>query len=227
MPAKKPKRTYAGRSGEDRVRERRQALIEAGCRRIGRQGYAATTVKAICEEAGLTERYFYESFQNREALLAAVYQHLTDRLREQLVRAATAAEPRTPERIARSTLTAFYSRLRTDPAMARIIYLEIMGVSPEMDELYRRSTQAFSQMLLELARPLFPEGELPGHDEELLATGLVGAVNSMLVQWMLNEFDRPLDIVVETTMDIFTALTRHLLGQFAPASTGAQAGSNK
>lgn len=215
MTSEKTRRTYGGKSASDRARERRDQLIEAGRSLIGRQGYPATTVKAICNEAGLTERYFYESFKNREALLKAVYLHLTTALRERLLAAAMAAEPRTPEHIARVTLTAFYSGLRDDPETARIIYVEIMGVSADMDDTYRRSTGDFAQMLLQLTRPLFPDGELPGHDEDLLATGLVGAVNSILVQWMLNNFDKPLETVVETTMDIFTALTRHLLGQLA------------
>ncbi len=225
MNTRQSRRSYGGRSAADRARERRAQLIGSGQALIGRRGYAATTVKAICEEAGLTERYFYESFSNREALLKAVYLHLADALRDRLVEAAAAASPRTPEHIARVTLTAFYAGMRDDPVTARIIYVEIMGVSPSMDETYRQSTGEFAQMLLMLTRPLFPGGELPGHDAELLATGLVGAVNSILVQWMLNDFDKPLETVVETTMDIFTALTRHLLGQLAPtAAEAARAG---
>lgn len=37
-------------------------------------GYRNATVKAVCEAAGLTERYFYESFSNSEELLVASFQ---------------------------------------------------------------------------------------------------------------------------------------------------------
>jgi AcrR family transcriptional regulator len=35
-------------------------------------GMAGLTMTAVCASAGLTERYFYESFHDREALLVAV-----------------------------------------------------------------------------------------------------------------------------------------------------------
>ena len=211
MSARNTGRTYGGKSREDRAAERRGQLVEAGIKVIGDQGYAATTVKAICNEAGLTERYFYESFKNREALLEAVYLDLVEWLHTTLVSAAAGAEPRTPEHIARVTLTRFYAELRAHAHIARIIYVEIMGVSAEMNETYRKCTGDFADMLLMLTRPLFPDEHIPGHDEHLMATGLVGAVNAILVQWMLNDFDKPLETVVETTLDLFTALTRHLL----------------
>ena len=47
--------------------------IEAGIELFGTRGYANTPVKAICEEAGLTERYFYEAFDDREDLLDEIF----------------------------------------------------------------------------------------------------------------------------------------------------------
>ena len=66
-------RTWRGQTIEERQAERRDRLIEAGIELFGTQGYAATSVKAICTEAGLTERYFYETFNDREDLLSEVY----------------------------------------------------------------------------------------------------------------------------------------------------------
>ena len=76
-------RTWRGRNADERREIRRRQLIDAGIERFGTDGYAATSVKAICDEAGLTERYFYENFRDREALLKAVY--------EILIRDATSA----------------------------------------------------------------------------------------------------------------------------------------
>ena len=39
---------------------------------MGTEGAAAATMRATCREAALTERYFYESFANRDELLVAV-----------------------------------------------------------------------------------------------------------------------------------------------------------
>jgi AcrR family transcriptional regulator len=34
------------------------------------------TVRAVCRQAGLTERYFYESFADRDEFVRAVYDHV-------------------------------------------------------------------------------------------------------------------------------------------------------
>jgi AcrR family transcriptional regulator len=57
--------------------QRREALIRAAIEVYGARGFRNATVKAVCEAAGLTERYFYESFANGEALLVAALGALT------------------------------------------------------------------------------------------------------------------------------------------------------
>ena len=58
----------------------------------GERGYRNATVKAVCDSAGLTERYFYESFANSEALLCRILPAVTAVLLETLRRSA----PRPP-----------------------------------------------------------------------------------------------------------------------------------
>jgi AcrR family transcriptional regulator len=73
-------RHYGGHSTEQRRLARRERLIEAATRVYGEVGYRNATVKAVCEAAGLTERYFYESFANSEALLIAAFDTVSHRL---------------------------------------------------------------------------------------------------------------------------------------------------
>ena len=69
-------RRYSGMCSADRVLERYARLIEAGIDVFGTQGYASAKIKTLCQRAGLSERYFYESFESREDLLSTVYDHL-------------------------------------------------------------------------------------------------------------------------------------------------------
>src|SRR5690606_31246727 len=46
----------------------RRQLLEATTRLMLRQGYAATTVDQICEEAELTKGSFFHHFANKEAI---------------------------------------------------------------------------------------------------------------------------------------------------------------
>lgn len=65
-------RPYRGVSAEERRADRRARLVQACLDVIGRAGIAGATVDAVCAEAGLSKRYFYEGFADRDALLVEV-----------------------------------------------------------------------------------------------------------------------------------------------------------
>ena len=46
--------------------------MEAGLEVFCAAGFQQAKVRDVCREAGLTQRYFYESFTTKEALLAAI-----------------------------------------------------------------------------------------------------------------------------------------------------------
>jgi len=64
-------RPYAGETPEVRRERRRRRFIDSGKTLFGTLGYRKTTVRGLCAHAGLTDRYFYESFASLEDLLAA------------------------------------------------------------------------------------------------------------------------------------------------------------
>src|SRR3954447_22990438 len=78
---------FAGMSLEDRAAARRAALIDAGTELLGTEGAAGVTVRAACRATKLSERYFYESFDGRDALLRAVHAQVADEARDAIVAA--------------------------------------------------------------------------------------------------------------------------------------------
>ncbi|WP_308600541.1 TetR family transcriptional regulator [Massilia sp. Dwa41.01b] len=81
----------------------------------GARGYRQATVKAVCEAAGLTERYFYESFDNSEALLVTCFNTVTYGVFGEITAAARAAGRGRVAR-ARAMLAAYFAALQRDPA---------------------------------------------------------------------------------------------------------------
>lgn len=79
------RRSYGGLSAEQRQAVRRARLLDAGLELLGTAGWTATTMTAVCREAGLTERYFYESFADRDALAEAVFDRLAVGAREAIL----------------------------------------------------------------------------------------------------------------------------------------------
>ena len=107
-------RPYAGISQPERQARRRELLLEAGLEVFGTTGYAASSVREICEVAELNRRYFYESFNTREDLLRAVYEQIVAESREAIGR-AVGHRGRVEEAI-RAGLTAWWGRSPATPA---------------------------------------------------------------------------------------------------------------
>ena len=184
-------RRYAGASPEERITARRQRFIEAGIQLFGTQGFRSTTVRGICAEAGLTDRYFYESFDNLEALLTAVYRTLMDDLRGQLVRHQQAAQP-VPgdaamlERITTEAYDIWFEML-SDPRVARIVMREMLGVSREVDALYDERTRDFAELTVAPLAALPPLSGLPPARRSLVGRALVGASIHVAAAWIHDE----------------------------------------
>lgn len=68
-------RPYGGVDAADRRASRRDRLLEAGLDLLGADvpQFIELTVRGICRQAGLTARYFYESFTDKDEFVSAVF----------------------------------------------------------------------------------------------------------------------------------------------------------
>lgn len=73
---KSPERLYIGRHAAQRMAERRHLLVDAAIRVIAARGCTNLSVRNVCFEAGLSHRYFYESFKCKNELIIAAYGQL-------------------------------------------------------------------------------------------------------------------------------------------------------
>ena len=64
---------YGGVSAADRQAMRRKQLLEAALELIGTRGWSATSVRAVCSQAGLSSRFFYESFDSIDQIAVALF----------------------------------------------------------------------------------------------------------------------------------------------------------
>lgn len=201
-------RKYKGFTPAERTAERRQRLLESGLEQFGTVGYANTSVRAICAGASLNSRYFYESFSTREELLLAVYQQV---IAEIFTRAGQAvAREHTIEGKARAGLAAGWITVTEDRRKARIVALEVVGVSEHLERVRRDARHALAQLTAEQALSLVgPDVEIR-LDPELVARFLIGGVVEILHDWISGDVTASPDRVVE-----------HFTGLFAAASEAA------
>lgn len=205
-------RIWRGQTVEERQSDRRERLIEAGIELFGTRGYANTPVKAICEEAGLTERYFYEAFEDREDLLDVIHSLLLEDCREATL-AAIGDAPVDLEVSMRAGLSAFARELTRDPRRARIQEIEVVGVSPAMEKKRREWIHTFATIVADLSRELGVTDRIGPLRIDVIALGLVGSVNEQLINYVLGFLDIPLEDLIENQVAAFTAVAGTLLEQ--------------
>ena len=181
-----PQRAYGGRSSEERKAERRSRIVRAAIRLYGANGYANVGVRAICAEAGLTERYFYQAFENSEALAIAAFQGLSRILLDNL---ETAILPHTDRRAQlNAALAAWFGLVRAYPDEARFFLKDLDGVSPRLEDVRRDAFRGFVDLFDRITGGAFA-GSLVG-------VGAIGGILEMAVVWMRGGFIQTTESVV-------------------------------
>jgi len=78
---------------------RRRRIIEGALRSVATRGLAATTIKTIAEEAGVSRGLLAHYYGSKDELLAAAYRHLCEVIAEQIATAARASDRGTVGRL--------------------------------------------------------------------------------------------------------------------------------
>lgn len=110
-------RSYGGRTAEGRAADRQARLLDVGVELVGTQGVSALGVRSVCRAAGPSQRFFYESFADTDALLHAVYRTALSRL-EAVVAPAVASDD------LHAVFEAAARLMETDPRICRILLIE-------------------------------------------------------------------------------------------------------
>jgi AcrR family transcriptional regulator len=176
------KRRYSGQSFEDRQAERRQRLIRAAMQVAGRVGLQAASVAAICAEAGLTARYFYESFPTREAIFVEAYRAAQGEL------LARIAEVRGARDAARRALTGFFAAIRSRADLARVFLIDLDDHDGAMRIASFEGASKLSKSFgLKATHPL-------------MVAGIIGAIVDIAKHWIESDFAEPVEKVVEIAL---------------------------
>ncbi|KVN34802.1 TetR family transcriptional regulator [Burkholderia stagnalis] len=182
-------RSYGGVAPEVRAAERRDALIRAATRVFGTVGFRKATVRSICQEAKLNDRYFYAAFNSTEDLLRRTYLHHAEQLRDAVAQAVAARGGELGARID-AGLAAFFGFLR-DRHAARVLLLEVMGVSLDTDATYQRVLVDFGKLIMAIGAPGEAATAAARAEQRLIGIALVGAMTNVGAAWLLTDYRDP------------------------------------
>ena len=175
-------RVYGGVTGEQRIAERRRKLIEAGMNLFGSADSGLVRVKDVVTEAGLTERYFYESFSDLDALFDAVLEQANETV-ERAVNAAVVNAP--DDNISRMSIVmrTTTDTLARDPRMIRVIFIEALGkggrVGARRNELLLRAAENFYRW----SGADMGDFDSSPIDARMKTFAVAGAASELLISW--------------------------------------------
>jgi AcrR family transcriptional regulator len=201
-------RTYGGVSAAERRDLRRRRLLEAGAEIVRDQGIHAVSYRGVCRTAGLTERYFYESFASVYELLVALFeQELHAAMLEVMarVRAAGAA----PQEAAAAAVGCFVDRIADDRLLSRLLVES--PSHPALRAHRRTALDAFVDLMVKTGFSLVrgPDSLAEARLARNVALILAGGFNELLTEWVESNFAATRDEIVADTVELFFAAIAH------------------
>lgn len=205
--AEKNGRTYGGASPAERTRERRARLLEAGLALYGTQGFAATSIDAVCAEAGLSKRYFYESFGSAEELLTAVHLDATARAQGEVAAAILDAGDDLPARAA-AGVAAYFHVIDGDRCTGNILLSELLPLAGSARTAIREATASWTT----LVATALDGRRYRGHATRLVAAAIWALLAGSAIRWALDDYAEPVEALVALTTDIVEDLLAGVTG---------------
>ena len=168
MPSGQRRGRWSGVPLQDRQALRRDALVFAGVDVLGGDDGSALTVRAVCRAAGLTERYFYESFSDRDDFVRAVYDHVC----------STAMTTLTSSTTPRDAVERFVALMVDDPVRGRVLLIA-PGREPVLTKSGAEWMPSFIDLLQRKLTRMTDQAT-----QAMVATGLVGALTALFTAYL-------------------------------------------
>jgi len=168
VPSGQRRGRWSGVPLRDRQTLRRDELVAAGVEVLGGASGSALTVRAVCRAAGLTERYFYESFNDRDEFVRAVYDHVC----------STAMTALTSSTTPRDAVERFVALMVDDPVRGRVLL-----IAPEREPVLTKSGAEWMPSFIELLQHKLTRITDPGV-QAMVATAHVGALTALFTAYL-------------------------------------------
>ncbi|MEE4492227.1 TetR/AcrR family transcriptional regulator [Streptomyces sp. BE230] len=190
------------RAARDPVWVRAQ-LMTAGRTLFAVYGYARTSVEDLCASAQVEVPHFYREFESREALLVDLYDEVATRgmRASEMELSAEGMETCPTEERVRRLFDAYVRAVTRDPGEARVAFVEVLGVSREMDEHLTRWRSVWVEFLTQEAERARGRGHCVDGNLAVVVKVLTRSVDELLAHhgrrprqvppaWLTSEFTR-------------------------------------
>lgn len=198
------RRRWRGIEPDKRQDARRQRFLDAALELTGTGGVSAVSVRSACTTAGLTSRYFYESFTDLDALLVALYDDLATEVVD-LASSAVLDRPGDLRDRLQAGLRAGADFFRQDPRRLRFL-LQDAPASPALDQRRRQLTSDVAAGWQGIAHDLLG---IPAAQSAFVAASirfLIGGLIELLTTTLDDQLDTAFDDLINNATDIILTL---------------------
>jgi AcrR family transcriptional regulator len=193
-------RPYRGVEAADRVAERRRRFLEAGLDILGSERDSTElTVRGICRQAGVTVRYFYESFTDKDDFVAAVFDWVIADIAATTQAAVTAAPLKEQSRAGMANIV---RTIAADTRVGRLLFSSQLS-NPVVVRKRAESGALMAMLLFQHA------GTLGAQNSDLIkATShfAVGGVGQTITAWLAGDITLNTDQLVDRLAAIIDQL---------------------
>ncbi|MEO6604353.1 MAG: TetR/AcrR family transcriptional regulator, partial [Aeromicrobium sp.] len=161
------------------------------------------TMTRVCAEAGLTERYFYESFTSLEQAQIAAMERVAEEIAERTVAVLGSTVGGPTERV-RAAIGAFVQILTDDPRKGRVAIVESASVEAVRAPRARMLRQ-FVELAAHEARELYGPQAWSEAEGRLAATMFIGGLAELVTSWIDGTLEASPDAIVDAATHHFTS----------------------
>ncbi|MHA7653095.1 TetR/AcrR family transcriptional regulator [Mycobacterium sp. ML4] len=205
-------RPYRGIEAAQRLGARRNQLLKAGLDLLGSPDEPELTVRSVCQRAGLSARYFYESFSDKDDFVERVYDWVIAELAA-TTQAAVAAVP--PDEQPRASMGNVVRTVAGDARIGRLLFSTQLANAVVM----RKRAESSALFALLSGRHAVDTLRAPANEHVKAAAHFaVGGVGQTLSAWLSGDVQMTADELADHLASLLVELTEPSLYRPARAS---------
>jgi AcrR family transcriptional regulator len=157
---------------------RRQLILEAMVRVVGRKGYKATSVADVIDEAGVSRTTFYKHFEDKHECFLAAYDLVVEQVMDAVIANCDGKQPWLERmRVGLATVVDLFA---LDPELARTAIVEVAAAGADARQRHWNAVSRFTEFLAD-GEELADGRELPDN----IALMAAGAVSGLIFDELL------------------------------------------
>jgi len=170
---------------QERSTRRRERILDAAFTVFSQRGYRGAGVDEVGRQAETSKGGVYFHFPTKESLFLELLRTTADRLVGKVERAIEdVPDPIERADVALGTVLGVFAGHRT---MARLFLIDAVGAGADFQAELQRLHHRFSGLIAEQLDAAVAEGIIPPLDTQVAGMAWFGALNEVVMRWLMDE----------------------------------------